>query len=464
MPNFANNLKLALLLWIASINAKADFHMAEFSIHGVNPEQVELHDSKLKIVLEEYNALKPPVLQLNSTPTFGSCYFNGKPCDKSGYLVLQKTHPNSVEKFKLNLIKAGKVQTYTIQVLPDDFPNFSLSGRSKSSRPIIFSSMPFDSSLNSCHLIVLKSSGEVRFYRKLHNNCIDFRPHKAGNEVYYSYLRINGYFKGSTVLGDRVILDSEFTPIFEVKDLDCHEFILLSRSHWIQITAFLDRFDDQHMFVNREIREVSDGKVLFQWTLKDYFHQYPQAIYPHASVVTALGQPAMELIHLNSIQIVGSDELLIGLGDSGVALLNKNTRKIEWILGGYNDNFGIAEAQWFSLSHTPFFSPLDGRIILFANRAAGRFHDLDTRILDFHLDIQNKKVVDFSSTEAGFVNSYVVGSVQNEGSSLLTIGYGLHFDKGADIVELENFKETWSLSMENKAAYIYRIYRMSMGD
>jgi hypothetical protein len=464
MLSFANSFPQIILLLLSATCFGSSFQNEDFILLNTNQEYVRSNKDSNKIIIQDYFARSPPEIEIKSLKNGESCYLNNLPCKKSGKIPLVLSQAKHPEIFELKLTRNSGTHSYHLQILPDDYPSLITTGKSRSKSPFVFSILPNKSNLRTCHLFVLNSKGALDFYRKLDLKCLDFRPHRIGDQTYFSYFETGFLIDGSSIIGTRVVLDPQFNPLLQIDNLDCHEFILISVTHWIQIKTFVDRLDDRNLFMNKEIQEISDGNIIFRWNLKDYLAQFPNSIFPSAGFVTYLTQPAMELIHLNSIQRVNPDSLLIGMADSGVALLNKKSRRVEWILGGDHDDFGLTKDQWFAFSHTPNLNLVDNKLLLFENRNSNSVTDYSTRVIEYDLDLPRKKIVGFRATRPGLSRSFITGSVQGESGNLWTISYGNHFDEAPDFQELENLKETWSLRIQDKLFTNYRLYREPMGE
>lgn len=418
------------------------------------------------IELLEYNSEKVPELHIREKIL--SCTFNKVKC--SGPVVKLKLgvkNPLSSEdtELKLTYFKDNRQRTLRVSVLPESFPFMRMSGQSKLKMPLIFSvTSKARETKEVCHLLVLSPEGAVNFYRKLDFLCADFRPHNIGGKTYYTYqeciegVSLIGFF------GPRVILNEDFNQVSKVAhESDSHEFILLGLDHWIDIELSLSRLINGRPYFNKKIVERKAGKVVFEWSVSDYIKQYRSEIVSNALLANYRGEVVSELLHLNSIQMIGKEHLLVSMGYNGVALLNVKDHKISWALGGINDNFSLEINQFPFFQHTPFLNSKTNELYLFSNLSTTTPIDVTySRILKYRLDLKNKKVLDFEVLRNKRELTYLMGSLQVH-DGVLSIGFGSKNLGEHDFIEAVGAEETWTIDIDKKWT-VYRYYRAPFGE
>lgn len=413
------------------------------------------------IFLKEYRRELPPEIHFSADAKITKCRFAGKNCKGPGItLSLPGKVPENSRETRLEVtyeVKKIKRQL-TLSLFPENFPYFSQEGQSAGSDPLIFSvaTMTPDNR-EGCHLFVMTPEGQLTFYRHLDLVCNDFRPHRfSDGTLAYSYQEVTLGAEFIGVFGPRVVLDKDFNFIRRIPlDDDGHEFILLGPDHWIGIELELDRLGSGMPYLNKRVRERKAGKIIFDWGVSDFTRELKTEAVSNAQISTYKKEVVAELLHLNSVQKVGEEGYLIGLGFNGVAFVDRDTRKISWILGGLNDQFSLKIHEHPYFLHTPWFDEKTGELILFSNWTYGlrKF----SRVLSYKLDPKEKKLIQFRELRNKKELSYIMGSVQLTGD-LISVGLGTKEISRCDFVEMKGNEETWKFHLGKKWV-VYRFYR-----
>lgn len=351
---------------------------------------------------------------------------------------------------------------FELRPLPADFPRYQFSGRSRLNLPIVFSASKHDDTVDSCHLLVLSGDGVIDFYRRLPYPCVDFRPHIVGGKLYYSYHHTKAGARGLGYVGTRTVLDAEFRPLETLaQELDHHEFLFLRPGHWVGIELKLGRLRSGMAYYDKRVREWKDGKLVFDWGVADFLRQFDSEAAAMIRLTDWNGELVADVLHLNSVQRVGDDGFLVGLGTNGVAFVERSSSKVRWVLGGLNDQFGLSHAQHPHFSHTPYFEPARQELVLFSN---GRLFDGVTQVLSYRLDLKEKRLVKFEVLRSADELSSLLGSVQViEGQ--LSLSFGLKSRGAYDFLEQAPTGEvSASFKFLSPQAVPYRIYRRPFGD
>ena len=125
--------------------------------------------------------------------------------------------------------------------------------------------------------------------------------------------------------------------------------------------------------------DIKTGLVLFQWDSLDHIALGDS----YAPVAHARGVP-WDYFHINSIQLLANGALLISARNtSSVYLVNGQTGKVEWILGGKRSKFALGKGVRFWYQHDARIQP-DGALTLFDD-AGAPFREPHSRGLTIHL-------------------------------------------------------------------------------
>lgn len=414
--------------------------------------------------LSEYHSERAPQIALLPGAKLLSCHWLGQKCKAAPWL-LKLTGPVPQKprqaQFVLTYLWQGKKKSFKLDVLSDAFPYMNRVGQSVLTSPLIFSVIRSKDETNkSCKLVVLSPQNELIFYRELPEACTDFRPHKTSDGLFYSYQEVSEGVSNVGLFGTRVVLNEDFSFFKRIEQVyDGHEFILLSKDHWIGMEIELDRLSGGAVYFNKRIRERKNGQVVFDWGVSDYVRQTKSEAVSLAVLAKYRNEVVVDLVHINSIQILNENEWLLGLGYSGVALLNKKERKLSWIFGGFSDQFALPAEQSPIFNHTPIFAPESETLYLFSNRTIGSLIDSAfARVLKYELDVSKRQVKKFHVLRDKKEFAYQMGSLEVH-SEVLSIGMGTADRSAYDFVEMKGDVETWSLTLQDPQSSVYRFYR-----
>lgn len=393
-----------------------------------------------------------------------SCYYREKPCPRAGIaLSLPEGKVPRARDSAIQLMVAGK--RFRIELLPASFPWYTFIGRSTLTKPIIFSTAPADANKDRhCDLLVVGPNGQLDFHRRMNFVCLDFRPHLvAGKQLYSFQVVTHGSLMGTT--GPRVLFDENFRFLLKTEiDYDLHEFLILGPMHWMGIEIALGRLPGGMSYLDRRIRERKDGKVVFDWGVSDFIKVTKSDAAPLGSIIEYKGETVADLIHMNSVTVLPNQKLLVGLGTNGLLVLDKISREIEWILGGYADQFSLPVMQHPFFQHTPTFSPKDQTLYLYSNYHPFLSTTNSSRVLKYELDIAQRKVRAFHVLREKQELSSLMGSLQVDGETL-SVGTGTRFFGQLDFLELNNGNVSASLKIDGEPRFtVYRMYRQPFGD
>jgi hypothetical protein len=312
---------------------------------------------------------------------------------------------------------------------------------------------------------VIGSNGDLDFYRRLPKFCPDFRPHVVNGKTFYS-MALSTPSKDvlESWIGSRTIVDQNFQVVRELPGpLDMHEFVLIGENHYLSIEVPLERTRSGLLYANRTVREYRDGKAVFEWGVSDYIKQIGSGQAAGGFFFNIDGEAVADICHLNTAQSINENEVLVGLGECGITLIDKKTKKMKWLLGGFDDQFQLSYQQQPTLTHMADFNPRTGKLLVFSNRTAGNpISYTPSRVLEYTLDTENKRVKEFKVIRSADEISPLMSSVQVDGD-IYSIGYGSNVLTGPSFVEYQNGKVQFSLSFRQRLAAFYRVYRTPYG-
>ncbi len=451
---------IALLFILLSFKSPAYELAKNIDLSNV-PGASVIKVSENKFVLLEYNFFRQPLISIGSAVLNSKCQVNKILCSKlligsktnSLFLKLNTSNRPTVHTIRYEL--DGLSKEIQLQILPDDFPIYKVDGKSLLQDDLVFSLFPLKGEKSSwvSFLLVLDHNGNVLFTRKLQGIAADFKRHKISNETFYSYLDVEQSFERVTMVGQRILLNSNFEIIKKLPEKqDLHEFLLQDLNSYIYFTYGLSRSVVGTYYIDQKIEQVRDGKKVFSFGIDDLILQK----YYASNVLKMMFQDqlAIHQYHLNSLQVVDDNRWLVSLGFDSVFMLNPKTKKIEWVFGGVNDQFGITNEMAMNLHHTPFFDSQDDTLTVFDNGFTTR----RSRVLSFHLDFKNKKIKKFVPLHDQGFFTLMMGGVEKK-SDIYSISFGSKDIGSYDFIEQKEATKTMGLSFTSPGYGIYRIYR-----
>ncbi len=317
---------------------------------------------------------------------------------------------------------------------------------------------------NYSSLVITDLFGKILMQRKLNGIAYDFRQWRNDGNTCYSYA-INeqptdstAAFKGSS--GHIVILDSTLKEVKQVhlksfdgvtatndQDLDLHDFIMVSRDHFITMASVLKSADNIPVCLSPApgcriiapvIQETRNDSVIWQWDASKYQEFYLSSTAGNKFYDTTHPQ---DYIHMNSMVIDPKDSNLIVsfLNQNQVLKIDRHTGNILWRLGGCNSDFSLVVGQAFIKQHHATLVDAKGTLVLLDNG------DKDirpySRVIEFRLNEKNRAIDSFKSFNIPMQMAGSRGSVQKVGSNYLICGgisnYLLIIDPGSGIKKME---------------------------
>lgn len=429
------------------------------------------NSEKTKLEILSYSKKRPPTLvidweQMSGRDSWDSkakCKWDGRrrDCHKNIALLVKGLRP---EHHRLEIQNKTLMKRIDIQLLPGNMPALKVKGRSTTEEPFVFSLQKVSGrseapKVESCHLVIMSSDGELDFYRQLNANCTDFRPHLIRGKVYYSYAIKNEDFSTATAVGPRIILDENFEEINRIENLEVSNFNLLSEDHWLGFYLSFEKTPRGTVFLNRSLVEKQNDKIIFRWSLLDYIRQFKTEIFPSAEIFFQGTRRAVDLVHFDSFQQIEDQGFLLNLGDSGVSYLDRVSGKIKWVLGGFQDEFSVHDDLISHTQHMPFWDPTKSEVLMFSNRRTDSYHFPESRALRYQLNIPDRKITDLKVLAVKNFISIDMGSVQESKNGSITVGFGSRENGDSDAAEIFGDQYKMEISVQGSDWRAYRVYR-----
>lgn len=274
-----------------------------------------------------------------------------------------------------------------VKELPNDFPVLKVTQSNNPSPGYIFLSN-FTIQQNSPYgnyLMIVDNAGNPVFYRKMPDNCFDFKMQPDGLITYFDSNTMKFYAMNTSF----AVVDSFTCGNGYVNDV--HELIVLPDGHFFLLCDDYETIDMSQIVPGGNpnatvmgivIQELDKNRnVVFQWRSFD-----------HINITDAteedLTAANIDYIHSNSIDIEPDGNLLLSSRHTDeVTKININTGDIIWRLGGKNNQFNfINDPVGFSHQHAARYLP-GGDITIFDD---GNFHSPPfSRGVEYKLDEQN---------------------------------------------------------------------------
>lgn len=456
-----NTKKIVILIFIfcSTFAAASTPFLAPFTLKNVSLEdQVFKND---KIILLEYNSIALPELVFDKKFTGKNCKINNQVvCGPNFRFFLKLDDANKLKVFTIKYQINGVEHSKSIQLLPDDFDDYIINGKSVSKQSIIFSRFSLNEAQktnNYSELFILTPLGKISYYRRLPFVAIDFKAHNVFGKIYYSYLKVSATYAGITFLGHRVLLDNRLKQIKIFPELlDMHEFVLLSPDWYMSTKYELAQNTQGTYYINQELIEIKNNRKIFRWGINELFKQ--NYFVAHSFLAIFDGKLSVHQFHLNAFQILPNNELLLSLGHDSIIIIDKKTKKIKMSFGGVNDEFHLSKEQSLFHFHSPTFDSKNQTLLVFDNSFSGKSY----RVVEYKINRSSKKVEMFSLISAlKKVISSKMGSVEKQGN-IYSISLGIKDLSGPDFIEQSGTKTNMTIIFKNPRSYSYRMYRADL--
>jgi hypothetical protein len=270
--------------------------------------------------------------------------------------------------------------------LPADFPRITVTVNSNPSPGRFFLSNFKMIGSYSPYLIILNNDGNPFFYRKMTNNCYDFKVQSNGKLTYADYNKHQFY-----MLDTNYVLIDSFTCVngytTDEHDLqilsDGHIFLMSYDPQIVDMSQIVPGGDTAATVIGLVLQELDANKnLVFQWRSWDHF-QITDATYEN------LTAKLIDYVHGNAIEIDNDGNIVISSRNlDEITKINRINGNIIWRWGGKNNQFTfINDTIGFSHQHA-IRRIANGNFTLFDN---GNYHTPKfSRAVEYTLDEVNK--------------------------------------------------------------------------
>ena len=324
-------------------------------------------------------------------------------------------------------------------------------------------------------IIIMDMKGNKYVDRYIKGAVYCFRQWHINGKIYYSYIvddpRVPHIKKINLTAGHVVLLDSALNEIKQLhliphgniirdrnQDLDLHDLVMLSENHFITVATYEktvtnipDSFHaSPYIKVGAPvIQEIVNDSVIWQWDATDYPEFYAtSAIHNQYNDTTR----TQDYMHINSAVLDPKDGNIVASFRSTdqVVKINRQTGNIMWRLGGKNSDFNMKDGQKFLRQHNAVYTP-DGMLTLLDNGDSTLRQT--SRVLQFRLDEQKKKIILFSTMNIPENYAQYMGNVEQDGENYFIGGGSANY-----ILEINKKGEKHFELIGNQASY--RAYKV----
>ena len=377
---------------------------------------------------------------------------------KNGKNKIIKTKIKKLTKdnfLKIYSIRDKKL--YKIRTLPLDFPEYKLTLKEWYTKGYLFTSLRspiwnFEAqqrnsdlvgnvSPNSFAFCINLEKNEIVFYGKSRGNITNLQKNVTETGKVYFFYSIDTSEIDDTFCplcySRGYLLDKNFQIIktinsYQKDDFDQHFFCFIDENHYI-INAFsitnnyFEPFKKNMECIHSVIQEIKNDKLLLEENLDLFYEKFEQF-----NLWNKPNNESVLLSHVNSVIVDPTDNNLIVSCAviSSIIKIERTTGKILWILGGREDNFGLAPSEKpimqhaLSISKDGYLTLLNNNHIFWINEEHYKdFHPGTAEILQFKLDEKNFKITGFRKYS---INDLITaqGSAYEVANNRFLIAYG----------------------------------------
>jgi len=313
----------------------------------------------------------------------------------------------------------GEKKQYKINILPSNFPSYTVKGKSEYEGDYYTSTYSFEYDKNH-YIFKLDEEGKMLFYKKTNMVSFDFKKHfNSQGKVRYLYLEAtaNDFYGARSILPCHlVVLNEEYKEIDRITHfvsnkeeikLENHGYIYIDDNHYILVgyKPIVDIYKRKEYNVyNCIIQEIKNDKVIWEFNSVDY-----KKIYEYSTLEDLdYSIEYQDYIHFNSMEIDKKDNnLLASFRNIDATLkISRTTGELMWILSGEGDEFHLADKQKTSKQHS-VISVEDNKILLYDNGNKYK----KSRVVEYTIDETNKKITNFKQYDLG-LHAIMMGSVR----------------------------------------------------
>ncbi len=420
---------------------------AIFNIQNVSDNFWHMQ-TESKVIIDEYNSKALPKIVFDPKIKILTCELNSQKCDPRKPIELRvPSHQLTKYQWTLNFqIENEAKKTLELVIFENHSPDFIIEGKSLLEKNILFNT--------EREIFIISPLGEIVLSKTFNFSVSDFKQHDIGGERFYSYIEITGANAPVNAEGYRVLLDKNFHNLERLPILaDSHEFLMLGRHDFVfSRYSFIDNIQKK-CFIEQSIDEYKNSKLETVFKLSEFY----KLGYLNIAVSSYLlkGRKCLDSAHINAAQKLDDDDWIISLGIGSLLRWDRKNKKAKWIFGGPIDEFDVPTEFQSLLIHTPIWFEKSQRLIIFDN---GNIKQ-QTRLLDFDLDIKNKRILHSREISLGDQYSEFGGGVTFDQNGVYSIAFGKRMKGQWDFIELQDKRQTMKLRLAKSNTYLYRVYR-----
>lgn len=343
----------------------------------------------------------------------------------------------------------GNSKTFLIATWPNFIPGYTVVGEAV---PYVGDYYLTTMSLDGRDNISMKvgKDGALKYYRLGLNAAVaDFKKVNTADGIrYLLFTTIDTRYttKGASHLGTYIVMDEEYNEINRLYmkkgnhvpvdnyPIDQHDCLYINDNEYYLI-SYVDKnvynipdsinHKDYGSFVTAAvIQGIRNGEVFFEWDSTDYPELYALSVDTmYNDFTNRVNNYSADYVHINSIALDPTDgNLIISCGNiDSVMKIDVKTGEIIWKLSGLGDDFGLNETQKTSRQHYAQYTE-NGSITVFDNGNA----NAQTRVVEYWLDENAQKLMNFKEYKVDGYFSFATGSVQriDNDNDIFLIGWG----------------------------------------
>jgi hypothetical protein len=372
----------------------------------------------------------PVTIRVDTNDETSSVSVNGKPVPTGGSLELEALGEGSRILVEVANV-AGAKRTYSILVLPDDFPGFDVKAMNDPQPGYIFlgnyEAATMDDPEYSAvgrYLIILDENVTPVWYYKSKSPKGDFGVQPNGALSFFEWYSKTYY----TIDADTKDIIRSYSALgYPVTD--SHDFIINPDGSYF-IGAKVDRVEDlsaigghpEANVVEFVIQKASAAdEILWEW--RSWEHLSPDMGGPDQGY-TEPPPAKIDYAHFNSMVLDGGGNFVIGNKHmSQIMKIDMNTGETLWRLGGKGSDFTFEgdPLGHFNHQHCVRLVP-NGNVLMYDN---GKLHDPpQSRAVEYQLDFTRKVAKMVFSFSYPDMYTEVMGSVQKLANGSTFIGWG----------------------------------------
>jgi hypothetical protein len=336
-------------------------------------------------------------------------------------------------------------------------------------------------------IAIVDMEGRIHAEKNVTGTVYDFRQWNIDGKIYYTYLRNDSNTfhirKISLTAGHAVLLDEMLNEVKHIhllphdditttgnKGLDLHDIILFTPDHYITIAAYEKGIgnipDSLHPtpFVKVAapiIQEVRHDSVIWQWDAT----RFPE-LYSCGDLYNNYRDEKItkDYLHINSCSLDPADSNLVVSFRSAnmVVKVSRKDGSIIWKLGGRHSDFALNDNQKFLRQHHARLGVAGRKLLLIDN--GDSVLRQTSRVLEFSLDEQKKKITSFKAWNIPEPYSQYMGSVSMAGNNYFIGGGTSEYVLLADPATGKKLFELETSHPSYRAYLVHDIYGLKNGN